>query len=195
MSNIFFLLSFILSISQAEKVTTELYNSLSICGDSVFEPFSEECDGTEGCTPECVCDHGYTPDGNGNCIIDCRFQENCIYGCIEPDICEICDVNNGYTHDCQGCANEYIWEGYGVCRKFDMNTTQSCLNFLSNYSNYTTSFESLTEENPTLSTTLKVPTDGSQLPLIIARCSKHVNPASPITYGFWYELRFKEGDK
>jgi hypothetical protein len=91
-----------------EQVSYEEFEKDSICGDGIYDKFTEECDSVPGCGNNCVCKEGYTSDGNGNCLMECIFGDRCLSGCRAPNMCEFCDVTKGYTRDCQNWQSFFL---------------------------------------------------------------------------------------
>ncbi|KAL7714998.1 Serine/threonine protein kinase [Entamoeba marina] len=175
---------FLLICSSIEVNETEFEREI-VCGDGVWDSFNEECDSSDNCGSDCLCETGYTADGNGSCVMKCMFGDSCISSCVLPDVCEICDTSNGYNSDCQGCIDDYMWYGEGNCQPIDVDTVNSCGEFM----------EALTaDEELMYKFDLSVDNyeEGVEVTipegLFINRCSRYVHPKKPYTYGAYMEL-------
>ena len=112
---IFFILFSIQVTIAGTIVDYDKYNAEANCGDGIYDEFTEECDGTTGCGNDRLCKDGYKADNKGNCVVECVYGKACYSGCTAPNFCEICNISMGYNHDCQGCADGYMWNGVGNC--------------------------------------------------------------------------------
>ncbi|KAL7713493.1 Serine-threonine protein kinase [Entamoeba marina] len=174
---------FLIAVS-VEVNETEFLRDI-VCGDGVWDSFNEECDSSDNCGSDCLCELGFTADGNGNCVMQCMYGDSCSSSCLLPDICEVCNTSNGYTSDCQGCLDGYMWYGEGNCQPIDVNTVNSCGEFM----------EALTADEE-LMYKFDLSTDdysgGVEITipdtLFINRCSRHVHPTKPYTYGAYLEI-------
>ncbi|EDR29389.1 serine-threonine protein kinase, putative [Entamoeba dispar SAW760] len=183
----------------AQQVTEDEFNQVSICGDGIWDSFTEECDNVEGCGNNCLCEKGYKPDKKGNCIMSCMYGDGCLNGCYKPDMCSLCNTTR-YTKDCTGCQPGYMWFGEGNCLPYDVSTVQTCRNFINDSDNLTA--ELGLETNPFRINLNKVKVSGEtiiykvdipELPierrkLQLTHCSRYVDPIRPYTYGVWIEL-------
>ena len=107
--------------------TEQAFADDGVCGDGAWDFFTEECDGVAGCdNATCVCSEGYAPTADGGCVPSCMYGTGCLQGCISPDICTTCDPSRGYTPDCAGCLDGFLWFGSGRCRPFNVSATVSC---------------------------------------------------------------------
>ncbi|EAL46614.1 protein tyrosine kinase domain-containing protein [Entamoeba histolytica] len=202
-----FITILILILVNAQQVSEAEFDKEPICGDGIWDSFTEQCDGSNGCGKDCVCKKGYTPDKKGNCIMSCMFGKNCINGCTKPDVCMLCDEKNGYTRDCTGCQPGYMWFGEGNCSIYDASNIQGCRKFIDESNNLTTelglsenpfiiNLDQKRVDNKPLSYKVIIP----ELPverrkLQLTLCSRFVDPTRPYTYGVWVQLNSDKGAK
>ncbi|ELP88389.1 serine-threonine protein kinase, putative [Entamoeba invadens IP1] len=169
------------------EVTELEYNMKGLCGDNVVDIYSEECDGTEGCTEDCLCSDGYTVKAQGGCELLCAYNSNCLTGCLKPDMCEICNTTVGYTSDCQSCQEDYIWFGVGQCKSITEETIDTCGTFMNRHSdnpNFTISINAATFNGSLI---IDQPALDVQY-LSINKCTRSVDRRKPYTYGYWFKL-------
>ena len=201
MTVIMFLLIIIIQITQAaQRVSWNEYNSQSICGDKIYDPYSEECDGVTGCGPDCRCLVGYTPDNLGNCTMDCVFGDKCINGCTKPNVCEICDTTKGYTQDCKNCQEDYMWYGVNNCSKIQKRNILSCKSFfdrvnLTRNGQFNYFFVINEFGNKTFEKTIRYDAIKNVNFITIAYCSPFVRLGTSYTYGYWFKLQLTVGKK
>ena len=187
-------------------VDYETYSKEAPCGDFIWDEFTEECDGTTGCGEDCLCMDGYTATGDGNCTMSCVYGNACYSGCTAPDFCEICNVKMGYTADCQGCAEGYLWNGVDNCVEIPRITTSCGAYFDSieqnlkdpNSQYYQNALKlkqkcvhDIVSDEPY---SISIPKDEmTKFPVMTyARCSPYINPSMPLTYGQWFQLNFED---
>ncbi|ELP90695.1 serine-threonine protein kinase, putative [Entamoeba invadens IP1] len=179
--------TFLMITVRSTDVTEVEYYMKSVCGDGLVDLYSEECDGTEGCTEDCLCGDGYTVKATGGCESSCVFDANCLTGCTKPDYCEICNTTAGYTSDCQSCQDDYVWFGVGRCKSFKEETIDTCSDFFLRNSanpNFTISINAATFNG---SIYINQPTLEEQH-LSINKCTREVDQQKPYTYGYWFKL-------
>ncbi|GAB1225178.1 hypothetical protein ENUP19_0246G0002 [Entamoeba nuttalli] len=186
----------------AEEVSKKEYEIISVCGDGIWDSFSEECDGIQGCGSDCQCEKGYSSDGKGNCIMSCMYGDGCLSGCYKPDKCSSCDTRR-YKKDCTECQPGYMWFGEGNCSKYDVSTIQSCRSFINESEQLSRElgltynpFKVLVKKRNTSQTvtyTMKVPElPVSKRRLQLTHCSRYIDPSRPYTYGVWVEITSEE---
>ncbi|EKE41319.1 hypothetical protein ENUP19_0224G0040 [Entamoeba nuttalli] len=97
----------------------------AICGNGEFNPETEECDGADHCTSDCLCEENYVsvPDEN-KCIPMCSIK-GCDGECASPNECTSCH-QEGYDEDCYVCKDGYFSNGYLNCKPLAGNTIFSC---------------------------------------------------------------------
>ncbi|BFU19183.1 protein kinase domain containing protein [Entamoeba histolytica HM-1:IMSS-B] len=165
------------------------FKQTGTCGDGIWDSFSEECDGSDGCNNQCYCNNGFTSNGKGNCIMQCMYGSACIGGCIAPDVCVSCSESSGFNEDCSNCKENYVYNTIGQCGNlteriwgckewFEMQGTPSA------YRNVT-----MTSEHQTI--TLDAP--GMYFPMQINRCTPYVSQDKPYVFGAWVALRSTVG--
>ncbi|EDR25790.1 serine-threonine protein kinase, putative [Entamoeba dispar SAW760] len=187
--------------NNSQEVKQEEFENEGKCGDGIWDWFSEECDGTSGCGKDCLCKKGYTANGNGTCVMSCMFGDGCIGGCTEPDVCDECNTTKGYTEDCQGCQEGYMWFGEGICQPYTSHSMHTCFSFL-NFTRYQTAglgvafpFDILIGNNQK-EIIAKIPNIPAQFQsLSISRCSRFVDMMKPYTYGYWFNITFEKASK
>ena len=197
---ILFLFLFIINCySIIDKVSYEEFTKDSICGDGIFDKYTEECDGVRGCNSKCECQKGYKSDGKGNCIIDCIFGDKCLSGCREPNICELCDTTKGYTKDCQQCKDDYIWYGSKNCSSVEGLAIESCASFFKQFETYNQTqhldkFYIDMAKYYDFNTTVRTSRNYANY-MVIARCSPFVDVVKPYTFGSWFKINFEPGHR
>ncbi|EDR23274.1 serine-threonine protein kinase, putative [Entamoeba dispar SAW760] len=189
------LLPFLLICFVFGGITEEVYNQIAVCGDNEWNQYYEQCDGSVGCTSQCICGTGYIADGKGNCQMQCMYEDACSSGCILPDVCEQCNISKGYTSDCQGCQSGYMWFGEGKCKPIKENEIQTCGMFSNIIEQY---FKEKGEENVfniqigeeeiKNGGLISIPDVSNLVGLQLNRCSQYVDPIKPYTYGVWFKL-------
>ncbi|ELP93878.1 serine-threonine protein kinase, putative [Entamoeba invadens IP1] len=197
MFQLYFLVTLLLTLAMGKDVSEDEFNREIICGDKKWDSYNEECDGTPNCTEDCLCKDGYTPDHKGGCIISCMYGDACKTGCLLPDVCEICDTEKGYTSDCQGCDDDHMWYGEGLCKKVNPETdVLGCGDFFES-----AQYKALTdEEKKSYEIDLGSLIEGGSVTvktlnstqLFINRCSRYVHPTKPYTYGQYLKIKLPE---
>ncbi|GAB1227986.1 hypothetical protein ENUP19_0367G0019 [Entamoeba nuttalli] len=188
------LLPLLFLFTYAVDVNETEFNREIVCGDGRWDSYNEECDSTAGCGNDCLCIEGYNPDGKGHCIISCMYGDACVTGCLAPDICEVCDESLGYTADCQGCNDTYMWYGEGKCKEVQIDKVKGCGDVFTSSSD-TSQYEIKLEFTSAMKQIKKEIVPAAPEQLYINRCTRYVHPTKPYTYGQYLKVTLPAGQE